>query len=334
MEHAHKKKSEFDYWKLATGVLIVVLIYLIFFRGPTQVVKQVDQAAPPANAQQPPQELADTSNDPAMKLTIVKPKDCATCDTSQVENALKQFFPKTEIIYLDYEGTEGKKLATDMGANALPLYVYSSDVAKGANYDRAAQAFEKKGDYYMILPAAVGASYILNAPSVDDDPMRGSPDAKVTIIEFSDFQCPFCGKFWKETYPQLMKEYVETGKAKFVFRDYPLEFHPEAQKAAEASECAHEQGKFWEYHDKIFENQQSLSVANEKQWAKDLGLDSAKFDNCLDSGKYAEEVKKDAAEGSAAGVSGTPGFFVNNQIISGAVPFEVFKQAIEAELAK
>ena len=131
-----------------------------------------------------------------------------------------------------------------------------------------------------------------------------------------------------------MKEYVETGKAKFVFRDYPLEFHPEAQKAAEASECAHEQGKFWEYHDKIFENQQSLSVANEKQWAKDLGLDSAKFDNCLDSGKYAEEVKKDAAEGSAAGVSGTPGFFVNNQIISGAVPFEVFKQAIEAELAK
>ena len=170
--------------------------------------------------------------------------------------------------------------------------------------------------------------------SVDDDPFIGDENAKIIVIEFSDFQCPFCKRAAETSVKDLRTQYVDTGKIKFVFVDYPLGFHPEAQKAAEASECAHEQGKFWEYHDKIFENQQSLSVANEKQWAKDLGLDSAKFDNCLDSGKYAEEVKKDAADGAKAGVSGTPTFFINGRKIVGAVPFQQLQTVIEQELAK
>lgn len=165
-------------------------------------------------------------------------------------------------------------------------------------------------------------------------PTEGSASAKVTIVEFSDFQCPFCASFYNASLSQIRTNYIDTGKVKLVYRHFPLSFHPEAQKAAEAAECAEEQGKFWEMHDKLFENSSSLSVANEKQWAKDLGLDSAKFNTCLDSGKTASAVQKDAADGAAAGVSGTPTFFINGKEIVGAQPYAVFKAAINAELEK
>src|SRR3989344_7242055 len=129
--------------------------------------------------------------------------------------------------------------------------------------------------------------------SVDDDAFIGNPKAKVTVVEFSDFQCPFCRSFWSGAYQQIKKEYVDTGKIKFVFRDYPLPFHPAAQVSAEAAECAHEQGKFWEMHDKIFEEQAkqgtgtvTYGAAELKKWSSQTGLDSAKFNKCLDSGKY------------------------------------------------
>jgi len=167
----------------------------------------------------------------------------------------------------------------------------------------------------------------------DDDPVEGDPNAPVTIIEFSDFECPFCGNFYKNSLSLIRKDYIETGKVKIIYRDYPLSFHPEAQKAAEASECADEQGKFWEYHDKLFENQADLSVANEKKWAKELGLDSAKFDQCLDSGAMASEVAADFSDGQSIGITGTPSFLINGKAVVGAQPFSVFKQVIDAELA-
>lgn len=167
--------------------------------------------------------------------------------------------------------------------------------------------------------------------SVDDDPSIGPEDAPVTIVEFSDYQCPFCARA-EPTIEQVLKEYE--GKVRLVYRDFPLSFHQNAQKAAEATECADEQGKFWEYHDKLFENQDALDVNNLKQYAKDLGLDSSKFDNCLDSGKYTEEVQKDLADGQSLGVSGTPAFFINGRLVSGAQPFSAFKQVIDGELAK
>ena len=152
----------------------------------------------------------------------------------------------------------------------------------------------------------------------DDDAVRGEEDAPVTIIEFSDFQCPFCERFYSQTLPQLEEEYISTGKVKLVYRDFPLSFHQEAQPAAEAAECAGEQGKYWEMHDKIFENQASLSNANYKKWAIDIGLNTAKFNTCLDSGAMASEVQKDFTDGQASGVQGTPAFFVNGKLVSGA----------------
>jgi len=170
--------------------------------------------------------------------------------------------------------------------------------------------------------------------SVDDDPVRGSENAPVTIIEFSEFECPFCGRFFQQTLPQIEENYIKTGKVRHVFRDFPLTFHQYAQKAAEASECADEQGKFWEYHDKLFENQNALDTGSLKQYAKDLGLDTAKFNSCLDSGKMTSEVQKDFSDGAQSGVSGTPTFFINGIQIVGAQPYSAFEQLIEQELNK
>jgi protein-disulfide isomerase len=172
---------------------------------------------------------------------------------------------------------------------------------------------------------------------VDDDPMLGSPDAKVLIIEFGDYQCPSCRMFWKDIEPRLKKEYIDTGKVKLVFRDFPLmQSHPEALLAAMAVNCAGDQQKYWEYHDKVFREQYNkgddvirLKPADLKKWAKDIKLDAAAFDQCLDSEKYKSEVLKDEADGEAAGVQGTPTFFINGRLMGGAQQYPEYKKLID-----
>ena len=174
--------------------------------------------------------------------------------------------------------------------------------------------------------------------SADDDPFLGDANAKVTIIEFSDFQCPFCSRFFTQAEQQIINDYVKTGKAKFVYRDFPLDsIHPQANPAANAAECAKEQSKFWEYHDKIFQNQASLSDASYKQWAKEVGMNEQQFSGCYDTKKYDAEVQKDFQDGVAAGVSGTPTIFIGSDAkgyvkIVGAQPYTAIKPTIEAEL--
>jgi len=175
-----------------------------------------------------------------------------------------------------------------------------------------------------------------------DDIFLGPADAPVTIIEFSDFQCPFCKRFRDQTLDQILSSYE--GKVRFVYRDFPISsIHEWAQKAAEAGECADEQGQFWPYHDLIFANQTALNqqleaeglngaVGTFKDYAGQLGLDTSAFNDCLDSGKYAQEIQKDYNDGVAAGVTGTPGFFINGQELIGAQPFAAFQQAIDAAL--
>lgn len=177
--------------------------------------------------------------------------------------------------------------------------------------------------------------------SVDDDAFLGKKDAPVTIVEFSDFQCPFCRNFAKDTLPQLKKEYIDTGKARLVYRDFPLSFHPGAIPAAQGAECAKEQGKFWEMHDTLFAEQGKqgtgtiqFTVDDIKKWAVQSGVNAAKFNQCLDSGKYKQEVEKDIADGTAAGVSGTPSTFINGRIVVGAQPFSALKVIIDEELKK
>src|SRR5712692_8675866 len=171
---------------------------------------------------------------------------------------------------------------------------------------------------------------------------KGAANAKVAIIEFSDFQCPFCGRYDKDTYPQLIKDYVDTGKVKYVWRDYPLGFHPNAQKAAEAAHCAGEQGKFWEMHDRLFANQQTIAAADLPKHAEALQLNTSMFEQCLDSGRYAADIKKDVDFGNNNGISGTPSFFIgvvqpNGSVkvtkkLVGAKSYEEFKSALDSVL--
>ena len=183
-------------------------------------------------------------------------------------------------------------------------------------------------------PSAAPAAKVDVTALLDDDAFKGDADAPVIIIEFSDYECPFCARFYRDTLPQIEEQYIKTGKVKFVYRDFPLSFHQQAQKAAEAAECAGEQGKYFDMHDLLFESGVSGGVAAFKGYAAEIGLDTDDFDSCLDSGEQAAEVKADMRDGTAAGIRGTPGFIVNGQLVSGAQPFSVFQQIIEAELAK
>ena len=168
----------------------------------------------------------------------------------------------------------------------------------------------------------------------DDDPFLGDADAPVTIVEFSDYECPFCARFYSQTLSQIKSNYIETGKVKFVYRDFPLGFHQQAVPAALAANCAGEQGKYFEYHDKLFlgGGAAGKTDADYKTWAEELGLNVAEWETCLSDPAQAAEIQKDFRDGSAAGITGTPGFIINGQLISGAQPFSVFKQIIDAAL--
>ena len=181
--------------------------------------------------------------------------------------------------------------------------------------------------------------------SVDDDPIIGSPNAPITIIEFSDFQCPFCARFHIQTLPIIMDEYINEGKVKLVFRDFPIQsIHPNAVLASVAAECANEQEKFKEMHDILFESQKEWSnqetggaIELFNQYAREMELKQEQFESCLTSAKYVEEIQKDLNDGRTYGITGTPGFFIGNDEIGfvelkGAQPFESFKKVIDSQL--
>lgn len=170
-------------------------------------------------------------------------------------------------------------------------------------------------------------------------PVKGDAKAKVTVIEFADFRCPFCERYYTQVEKQVMKEYVDSGKVKYAFRGYAF-LGPASTAAHEAGECANEQGQFWKFHDWMYDHQadesntEYYSNDNLIKYAADLGLDKAKFTSCLTSHKYADKVTQDLNEGQAAGVNGTPTTFVNGVAIVGAVPYAQLKAAIDAALAK
>ena len=183
----------------------------------------------------------------------------------------------------------------------------------------------------LLLPPQAVILYVEGAPSL------GDKDARVTLIEFSDYQCPFCGRQFRQTFPQILNDYVKTGKVKYVFRDFPLDpIHPAAFKAAEAAHCAGDQGKFWEMNARLFFNQRALGPKDLQGYAQDIGLDMLAFQRCFEIGKNAPKVMEGLNEGRKAGVQGTPAVFLGLterngskvkalRAIDGAVPYAVFQ---------
>jgi protein-disulfide isomerase len=168
--------------------------------------------------------------------------------------------------------------------------------------------------------------------SIDDDPMLGDAAAPITIIEFSDYQCSFCRKWHVETYDRLLAEYGD--QIRFVYRDLPLDgIHPDAISAAEAAQCAHDQNRYWDFHDALFSMKYDLSVAAYAQYATELGLDTQAFNDCIASRKHQNEVAADAQAAYDLGVQSTPTFFINGIPLIGAQPYSAFKNLIDKELA-
>jgi protein-disulfide isomerase len=165
----------------------------------------------------------------------------------------------------------------------------------------------------------------------DHDPSRGPKDAPITIVEFSEYQCPFCARV-TPTLRALEQKYA--GKIRIVYKDFPLQNHAQAPKAAEAAHCAGDQGKYWELHDRLFANQQQLQVPQLKQHAAAIGLDRATFDQCLDSGRHAAIVQEDVDYGGTMGVASTPTLYINGRLVTGAQPAAIFESIIDEELAR
>ena len=200
---------------------------------------------------------------------------------------------------------------------------------------KQAKLQQARQDYYKRLREQAGVSIFLQKPKVEVayDParLRGNPKAPVVIVEFSDFQCPYCRSV-QPTLKNLLAKYE--GRVSLSYRDLPLrDIHPQAQMAAEASRCAGEQGKFWEYHDLLFENPNKLNREGLVEQARSLKLDEKQFDSCLSSGKYKAQVEQDRQLGLRAGLTGTPGFFINGNMLSGNLPQDSFEKVIQSELA-
>lgn len=238
-----------------------------------------------------------------------------------------------------------------LGVLALGVYIAKPELAQKNNAGQIAQPTQalpqEANGTEEVAPKVAGVS-------IDDDPVQGAADAPVTVIEFSDFLCPYCAvsagfredlasqlksrdAAWEAPVPKILETYVNTGKVKFVFRDCPFHGGP-AVKAAEAADCANDQGKYWEMHDLLFTRQTDFPQDEGaipsflKQLAKDLGLNQSKFDQCLDQGKYTDEVNKDLEAAKSYGVNGTPTYFVNGRKLVGAQSFSSFQAIIEEEL--
>ncbi|HEX8993566.1 MAG TPA: DsbA family protein [Anaerolineales bacterium] len=187
-----------------------------------------------------------------------------------------------------------------------------------------------------LIAGSAGATAPASYPPQNANTM-GDPKAPVKIIEYADFQCPYCRAFWQETEPQIVATYVKTGKVYYEYRSVGAFIGPESASAAEAAYCAGDQGKFWQYHDLLYtnwtgENVGDFSSANLRKFATSLGLDQTAFNACLSSGKYVQRLQADVTNARSAGVRATPSFLINGKLIKGAQPFSVFQQAIEAAL--
>jgi protein-disulfide isomerase len=202
------------------------------------------------------------------------------------------------------------------------------------NYLQQNKLTEARRIYLKSLRDQAQVKVYLTPPIVDvsaeDAPIKGPANAPITIVEFSDFQCSYCKRV-VNVLDQVLERYP--GTVKLAFRDFPIAtIHPQAEKAAEAAHCAGEQGKFWEFHDLLFEKQDAIPTTNFAEHAKTLGLEVPTFQTCLDGRKYQAKVERNYAAGVKAGVSGTPAFFINGRLLSGAQPLEAFKAVIDEEL--
>jgi len=277
-------------------------------------------------------------SDPMIDVTIVNDETCEECNVDEIVLSLRKVMPTMLSNKVEYSSEEGKKLIEDFGIKSLPAFVFGKEVEETDLFEQAKAIFvEKNGKYAMdSAKAGLPIGKYLQTPTIGENVIKFGPDdAKVKLVEFSDFQCPYCQLFQK-TMNEIVAEYGD--KVQFVFKNLPLEaIHPRAKAAAMAAECANEQGKFMEYSDKLFANQKIWGETKDNKafigYASQLKLNTAQFTQCMTDEKYKDKIESDLKEANDFGISGTPAIFINDKFKNGAVDAAELKSIIDEELS-
>ncbi|MFZ2975078.1 MAG: DsbA family protein [Candidatus Moraniibacteriota bacterium] len=278
-------------------------------------------------------------SDPAVSISVITDDTCEACDPGEILAWLRRVSPTISAEKISSNSEQGKNLISEFGIKTLPAFIFAKNLDRTEFYTEAQALFYAKGDKYVLNVQTLGAPVgkYLELPKVStNDAVFGNIDAKVKVVIFSDFQCPYCKVFYKSL-RDTMKNYQD--KVLFSFKEFPLtEIHPQASSAALASMCAQEQGKFWEYADILYAKQsqwgETKDNASFKLYAKTLRLNTNDFNGCLDNKKYQDKINADVSEAQNFGITGTPTIFVGEKVETGALSAEDLKKDIEEQLAK
>lgn len=360
---ANAKDDSNNTWMIVSIVLGILVILLVISIG--IVYNNANNGADAGLVD----ETTDTSDDVnvpvdenVVSLLIVEDPSCDSCQVdlfaTQVRDNLIDGLVYEKV---DYESVEGAAIVEALDAKQVPIYLFSSNIEQRDDWVELEGAFlpvEFDGNsFYMLNPQFIPAKVLIEAPTVTESAIIiGDVDAPVTVIEFTDYECPFCAiaegneelveqfRGQNPTYtppiPAVIEEYVESGDVRIVFYNYPIaQLHPQAREVHNAALCANAQGEFEDYSRLIWDNRETWSEESQRKdilmgYAEDLSLDMSDFETCVDEATYDSQIDEEMALGQQYGVSGTPAFFIGRTFISGAQDFEVFEAAIESELNK
>jgi protein-disulfide isomerase len=277
-------------------------------------------------------------SEPAVNVKVINDDSCVDCDSSEVLVWFRRVLPTISTEKINFDSPEGKQLISQFGIKTLPAFIFDNKLIETDFYTQANILFEQKEESYILKAQELGLEpgKYLETPEVKEtNATFGNANTNTKVVVFSDFQCPYCNIFWR-TLRDTMKTYGD--KTLFAYKHFPIDSHPQANNAALASSCAQEQDKFWEYGDKLYATQDSwgklVGTQKFKDYARTLGLDTAKFNKCLDSKQYQSVIDADKSEAMNFGLSGTPAIFINSQLKKGVVSVVDLQTAIDQELAK
>lgn len=272
--------------------------------------------------------------DPKVNVEVVTDSSCETCAPDEALVWFRRILPTMDAIPVEASSPRGEELIERFDIATIPAFVFAEEVAMTDFYLLASEIFEEQEGGYLLDTAQLGIApgKYLSLPEIDeDDIVIGSRDAAVTVVTYSDFQCPYSRAFHENAVKPMFDEFGD--RVAFVFKHLPLSFHLQARSAALAAECANAQGGFVEYADMLFTRQSEWGATEDtqlfKSYAGRLGLDRTRFDACLNEERYADKVDADMDEAASLGVDGTPGTFVGDTFLSGAQPYEALRELIE-----
>ena len=361
-KHVSEREKEPNNTWMVVSIILGILIVLLVISIGIVYTNQGDNATQDNNNNNNNEnEQVDLTNDnDKTKLLIIEDPECANCQVDLFASQVKEnLVPDLEYEKINYESSQAQEIISQLDVNQVPVYLFSSNFDQRDDWEELKGAFipinVSGSEFYMLNPQFIPNKIMIEEPEITESAVIiGDENAPVTIMEFTDFECPFCAiaegndklvaeftsgnRTYTPPIPKIMEEYVESGEVKIVFYNMPIaQLHPKSRTAHLAALCANEQNKFEEYSRILWDdrsNWTSLSdrVPKYKEYAKDLDLDTSQFNECLDNRKYDSQIDQEQALAREYGVSGTPAFFVGRTFISGAQDFSVFKNLIEAEL--